>query len=523
MKRNLLVVALAALALAGCKQQEQKKSAAEAPAAPAAKSANAVKVEFFVMSQCPYGVQVVNGIHEVVQKLGSEIDFTMDFIGRTTPDGTLTSMHGEAEVTGNIVQACAAKHAPANYLDMVVCQNKNYREVATNWEKCATEAKLPVEAIRTCLTGEEGKALMKASFEKAEKRGARGSPTIYLDGKPYSGRRSTVDFFRAVCGAHKGPTKPEACQNIPEPPKVNVTVLSDKRCSDCRTDQLVNMLKFRVGNPVITELDYSDEAGKKLHEEVGGGNLPILLFDETLDADKEASQMFGRRLSPAGASKYRAFPTGGSWNPVCMSEGGCALEQCKNTLSCRKDAPKRLELFVMSQCPYGVRALDAMPEVLKNFDNKLDFEVHFIANGTAKEGFRALHGQPEVDENIRELCAIKYYKKNFKFMDYISCRNKNIRGTDWESCTGKNGIDTKVMKKCFEGDEGKKLHEEDIKIANGLGIGASPTWIANGKHKFSGIDAETIRRNICQHNKDLKGCENKLSGNAAPVQGGCGQ
>ena len=108
-------------------------------------------------------------------------------------------------------------------------------------------------------------------------------------------------------------------------------------------------------------------------------------------------------------------------------------------------------------------------------------------------------------------------------MDYISCRNKNIRGTDWESCTGKNGIDTKVMKKCFEGDEGKKLHEEDIKIANGLGIGASPTWIANGKHKFSGIDAETIRRNICQHNKDLKGCENKLSGNAAPVQGGCGQ
>jgi hypothetical protein len=45
----------------------------------------------------------------------------------------------------------------------------------------------------------------------------------------------------------------------------------------------------------------------------------------------------------------------------------------------------------------------------------------------------------------------------------------------------------------------------------------------NNKYKFSGIDAETVRKNLCDHNKDLKGCENKLSGQSgAPVQGGCG-
>jgi predicted DsbA family dithiol-disulfide isomerase len=523
MKRNLMAAAVsAALAfnLAGCKKPEQQKP--EEPKA-AAKSANAVKVEFFVMSQCPYGVQVVNAVKDVVTGLGSEIDFQMNFIGNVTPDGQLTSMHGQTEVTGNMVQLCAAKHAPANYLDMVVCQNKNMKEVATNWKACATEAKLPVEKIESCLNGEEGKGLLKASFEAAKSRGARGSPTIFVDGKPYSGQRSTTHFFRAICAAHKGEPKPQACQNIPEPPKVNVTVLADKRCTDCRTEQLVNMIKFRVGNPVITELDYSDEAGKALYEKVGGGNLPLVLFDETLTADKDADQMFGRRLQPAGSdSKYRVFPTGGSWNPVCMSEGGCALETCKNTLACRQDAPNRLELFVMSQCPFGVKALNAMEEVLKNFNNKIDFQVHFIANGTAEAGFKALHGQPEVDENIRELCAIKLYGKNYKYMDYVLCRNKNIRDTNWQACTGSNGIDTKAMEKCFAG-EGKKLHEEDIKVGNALGIGASPTWIANGKHKFSGIDAETIRRNLCEHNKDLKGCENKLTSGGAPVQGGCGQ
>jgi hypothetical protein len=206
-----------------------------------------------------------------------------------------------------------------------------------------------------------------------------------------------------------------------------------------------------------------------------------------------------------------------------MSEGGCDKEECKNTISCRKEAPGKLELFVMSQCPFGVKGFNAMEEVLKNFKGtKLDFQVHFIGNGDAKSGLTAMHGQSEVDENIREICAMKYYAKDYKWMDYVLCRNKDIRSTDWQQCA-KGDIKADTIKKCFEGEEGKKLLEESYKVSNGLGIGASPTWLANNKFKFSGIDAETIRKNLCDHNKDLKGCENKLSGQTgAPVQGGCG-
>jgi hypothetical protein len=281
------------------------------------------------------------------------------------------------------------------------------------------------------------------------------------------------------------------------------------------------MLRFRLANPVVKELDYSDPEGKKLYDELKATNLPLILFDATLDADKEASQLFARGIKPLGS--YKWLDIGGSWNPVCMSDGGCKLDQCKNTMACRPEEPKKLEVFVMSQCPFGVKALNAMEEVLKNFDNKINFQVHFIASGTAKDGFKALHGQPEVDENIRELCAIKYAPKNFKYMDYILCRNKDIRGTEWEKCVT-TGLDLKKMKACVEGDEGKKLLEQDIQLANSMGIGASPTWLANGKFKFSGIDAETIKTNFCKNNKDVKGCENKLTGDSgAPVKGGCGQ
>ena len=488
--------------------------------APLKKSADAVKLEFFVMSQCPYGVQVVNAVKDAVDKLGPDLDFTMDFIGTKGANGELSSMHGPNEVTGDIVQLCAAKVAPASYLAMAVCQNKTVKDVATNWEQCAKEAQLPVEEIRTCLTGPEGKQLLMASFDRATARQARGSPTIFVAGKPYNGRRSPTDFLRAVCAEHKGATKPAACQNIPELPTVNVTLLGDKRCTECNIERYAGMLNSRLGKANIKRLDYTEDEGRKFYDELGGSpNLPLVLFDSSIDADAEGKQSFARQLQPLG--KFQSLNVGGSWSPACMNDGGCALPQCKETLACRKEVPNKLEVFVMSQCPFGVKALNAMEEVLKNFNGKVDFSVHYIANGTAASGFTSLHGQGEVDENVRELCAMKSYGKSYKFMDYVLCRNKAITSTNWEGCAA-NGIDAKAIKKCAEGDEGKKLHEEDIKLANSLGIGSSPTWIANGKFKFSGIDAETVRSNLCQHNKDLKGCENKLTGNTAGPSGGCG-
>jgi len=178
----------------------------------------------------------------------------------------------------------------------------------------------------------------------------------------------------------------------------------------------------------------------------------------------------------------------------------------------------------MSQCPYGVKALNAMDEVLKNFDNKIDFGVHYIGGGTAAAGFNSMHGAGEVDEDLREICAMKHFNKNYKWMEYVLCRNKDIRATDWQKCAV-NGIDAKVIEKCVA-DEGKKLLEDDFKVSAGLGIGASPTWVANGKNEFSALDPESIKKNVCDANKDLKNCDKTLSGPAAgaPAQkGGCGQ
>lgn len=483
-----------------------------------AKNPGAVPVELYVMSQCPYGVQAVNGIKPAIEKLGADVDLSIEFIG-DEKGGKLTSMHGESEVKGNIAQLCAAKYAPDKYLQVIECQNEDMRSVATNWEPCAKKVGVEVAPLKSCIEGKEGEDLLRASFKRAESRGATGSPTIYVGGKEYEGRRGEEGFLRGICAAHKGPNTPEACASLPPLATVNVIVLSDKRCADCDAARLAQAVGSKMAKPSIKVLDYTDPEGKKLYDEVGGGQLPMLVFDETLDHDKEASEGIAPGTKQVG--KYRTLNVDGSWNPVCADPGGCDKAECKDTIGCRKEEKNTLELFVMSQCPYGVLALNAMKEVLDNFGAGLKFKVHFIANGTAAEGFTALHGQPEVDENIRELCAIKHYAKDHKYMDYIWCRNKNIRSTEWESCTGSNGIATAKIQSCFD-KEGKKLHEDDIKVGNSLGIGASPTWLVNGRHKFSGIDAETIRKNICEHNPGLKGCENKLSSDRAQVPEGAG-
>ena len=56
-------------------------------------------------------------------------------------------------------------------------------------------------------------------------------------------------------------------------------------------------------------------------------------------------------------------------------------------MQCRPEVPKKLDVFVMSQCPYGVKGLDAMKEVSDNFKKageSIDFTVHYIGDGDAR-------------------------------------------------------------------------------------------------------------------------------------------
>src|SRR5262249_44649533 len=110
---------------------------------------------------------------------------------------------------------------------MIGFQNKKPRALDTKRKECAGETGNHAAAIQGCTTGDEGNWLLAAAFTEAQQKNVQGSPTMFVNGKPYEGGRKSRDFLKAVCSATTG-DQPDACKNIPEPPVVHAIFFSDK-------------------------------------------------------------------------------------------------------------------------------------------------------------------------------------------------------------------------------------------------------------------------------------------------------
>ncbi len=543
---KLLALALGLFLVVGC-GEASKKGDDKGDKDIDDKSAVSEKVElsFHIMSKCPFGVKVLQAITPVLEKMGENVDFSVEYIGREK-DGELTSMHGEPEVQGNVLQLCADKHGDQEqWLAFLKCQNEDWRKIPEGWEKCAEAAKIDKAKMKSCYEGDEGKGLLKDSFKKSQDAKATGSPTIFLAGEPYRGGRSESSFGRALCAKFED-AKPKYCEDIPAPIKVPVTVVADKRCEErgCDPKRFLAFITHTMEGAEVKELDYSDAEGKAIFEKSGEQFLPIAIFGKNVEKEENGYKRLKRRLKPIEGSDELIYPLGRTWDPkaeVCddgedntgNGKTDCEDESCQGKKICREEVANKVNLFVMSQCPYGVRTVDAMEEVVKNFGKdrkKFNFQLEFIGRNVDGK-LTSMHGEKEVQENLRQICAQKHYAKDYKFMDYVLCRNKAYqenRGKEeegaWEACaTG--GIAAAPIKKCSEGDEGQELLAASYQLAGDLGITGSPNWLLNNKYDMRGRAPEGIKAAFCAKNEGVAGCENTLSAGESgkPVPAGsCG-
>ena len=161
------------------------------------------------------------------------------------------------------------------------------------------------------------------------------------------------------------------------------------------------------------------------------------------------------------------------------------LEELLNSRTARVGKPV-LELFVMSYCPFGVQAEEKIIPIVKEFGDKIDFKLQFIAQEKEAPSaqditpFTSLHGYPEVAENIRQLLIAQEYPD--QYLDYILCRGKKL-DKSWEDCTQKLGIDVAKIQKLFDTPEAEQLFRDNIQRAAELGVRASPTIFVDG-HQF---------------------------------------
>jgi hypothetical protein len=137
-----------------------------------------------------------------------------------------------------------------------------------------------------------------------------------------------------------------------------------------------------------------------------------------------------------------------------------------------------LELFIMSQCPYGIQALQflfAKEPLLKNRGIKL--EMHYILS-KAENTYTSLHGEQEIVEDIVQIILRDTFPQYF--FEYLKQRIANPLAS-WEQIAKYIKIDSKsiaqIRLKITENRNLILAQEYNYMINNYTLISSSPTYI----------------------------------------------
>lgn len=481
-----------------------------------------VKLDFYVMSQCPYGTQVVDAIAPVLKKLGDAVDFNLEFIATDMGGGQFQALHGQPEVEGNIIQLCAAKYEPSKYMDMIVCMNKNARAIPGNWEQCASSSGLNVGTLKSCYEGDEGKQLLSVSSKKAEAVNARGSPTMFLNDQPYQGGRDSLAFQRALCTQLQGhpecagmpacaldtdctgqPGKIGSCQNpgaqnakctYTNPVKLNAIIVNDAKCGTaCDTSRLKQVLQQMFLGASFREVDVSSAEGAKLVKDLGITVAPAYLFERAITSTntwKTNTRIQGAFEQKGSYYKITDEASGASW---FVSEE--ARQAYKDAIGLSPgDNKPQIDFFVMSYCPYGNQAEEIVSDVYDILGDKVEYIPHYVIYENYGGGgpdyclddeskYCSLHGIQELNQNIREVCVYNDLGigKYFEFVKAMNtkCSSSNA-DTCWTAVAAGLGLDTAAIAKC-EKEKGLEITKKDRDLNVILKVRGSPTIYIEGE------------------------------------------
>jgi len=272
-----------------------------------------------------------------------------------------------------------------------------------------------------------------------------------------------------------------------DPSCYKMVALTSSKCTDpyCAPEALKNMFMGYYMDVV----DYNSTTGKNIYEKLvkinGQQYLPTFLFNKKHQY-MDQMQQFIKELTGC-QYKYQLNIPSFKYDPSieACAQNCNASPACKKLLTCNKSDKPKVELFVMSHCPFGTQAEKGIIPVIKLLGDKIDFKVKFVNY--------AMHGKQEIDENTLQYCIQKVEPK--KYLDYLTCF---LEKGDTQGCLQKAGIDKAKVDECIKNADKEynitKNYEDKASWAGGrfpkyevdneenlkYGIQGSPTLVING-------------------------------------------
>lgn len=183
----------------------------------------------------------------------------------------------------------------------------------------------------------------------------------------------------------------------------------------------------------------------------------------------------------------------------------------------KADKPK-IELFVMSHCPYGTQIEKGILPVIEKLGDKVEFDLKFC-------GY-AMHGEAELSEQLTQHCIQK--EEQAKLIPYLKCF---LGSQNSSACQSEVKVDTEKIGKCVsETDKQYKVKElfadqstwysgkypkfdVDGEAVAKYSVSGSPTLIINGKQVNSGRrDPQGLLAAVCNTFEEAPAeCQEALS------------
>ena len=185
------------------KTDTQNASAKTAAKTEAEQKNDVPTVDLFVMSYCPYGLQMERGILPVVEALGDKIKFNLKFVSYT--------LHGQKEVDENLNQYCIEKTQPTKLDAYLKCF---WKKSAGTADVCMKTVGINSAQIKTCVADATKQfSPTEKSFsinaDDNAKYGVQGSPTLVVNGTTVSSGRDSASILKAICSGFT--TEPAEC------------------------------------------------------------------------------------------------------------------------------------------------------------------------------------------------------------------------------------------------------------------------------------------------------------------------
>ncbi|HOX21958.1 MAG TPA: hypothetical protein PLL10_00725 [Elusimicrobiales bacterium] len=384
-------------------------------------------------------------------------------------DGQWSSRKGELELKEAARLAALQQYYPEKMRLYLVA-----RSLGTSfhgWQNAARFAGIDPDRLE-----QQAKDGKEKFFEKAAADSSAAGvflPAALVNGVIYTGKPDPVALLEKV--NELLPEKTRVAVPVAKPiqsPKMLVVVSETGAGGESMRITKALGRVFGASDANAEKLIYESAEFKKNFGKVKLSSLPAYLFKEDQDTEIILKTATGMPVVKSGGYIVFADSSEGAYYPD------------------NKRKAQTLELFVMSQCPFGVMAEQALYDAMKEktLPSGVKIKLRFIVNVEQQDGkvvFASLHGDPEWEENARQIFIQAKYPE--KLWAYLQARNADYRSPAWEDAAKKAGLDPEAIKNGFE--EGKRLLAEDAKVAEEYKVSASPTFLWEGRSVLPGIGA----------------------------------